>query len=49
MPEVETIRRLGPIAGKTPRAVKRFVNLYRLVRGLRRGPGLDDFIENGGR
>ena len=47
MPEVETIRRLGPIAGKTPRAVKRFVNLYRLVRGLRRGPDLDDFLERG--
>ena len=47
MPEVETIRRLGPIVGKTPRAVKRFVNLYRLVRGLRRGPDLDDFLEKG--
>jgi phage shock protein A len=47
MPEIETIRRLGPIAGKTPRAVKRFVNLYRLVRGLRRGPDLDDFLETG--
>jgi hypothetical protein len=47
MPEVETLRRLGPILGKTPRAVKRFVNLYRLVRGLRRGPDLDDFLEKG--
>jgi hypothetical protein len=47
MPEVETVRRLGPIVGKTPRAVKRFINLYRLVRGLRRGPDLDDFLETG--
>jgi hypothetical protein len=38
-------RQLGPIVGKTPRAVKRFVNLYRLVRGLRRGPDLDGFLE----
>ena len=44
--EVDMIRQLGPIVGKTPRAVKRFVNLYRLVRGMRRGPDLDSFIKS---
>ena len=42
--EVELIEKLGPIVGKTPRAVKRFVNLYRLIRGMRRGPDLDAFL-----
>lgn len=42
--EVEMIEKLGPVAGKTPRAVKRFVNLYRLIRGIRRGPDLDIFL-----
>lgn len=42
--EVEMIEKLGPVVGKTPRAVKRFVNLYRLMRGMRRGPDLDTFL-----
>ena len=42
---LEMIEALGPIVGKTPRAVKRFVNLYRFIRGMRRGPDLDAFLD----
>ncbi len=45
--EVAIITRLGPIAGKSPRAMKRFVNLYRLVRGTHRGGALDLFLDGG--
>jgi energy-coupling factor transporter ATP-binding protein EcfA2 len=38
--ELKLMQQLGAFAGKSPRAVKRFVNLYRLVRGTRRGPEL---------
>ena len=43
--ELEMMQQLGPIAGKSPRAAKRFVNVYRLVRGLRKGKALDRFLE----
>lgn len=36
-PEVRLMRKLGPLAGKSPRAVKRFVNLYRLIRTRAQG------------
>jgi len=42
--EVELFETLGPVVGKTPRAIKRFVNLYRLMRGMRRGLALDEFL-----
>jgi hypothetical protein len=35
---------LAPFLGKSPRAVKRFMNIYRLTRGLRRGDALDRFL-----
>jgi hypothetical protein len=38
-PEVAVLTALAPLAGGTPRAVKRFVNLYRLMRARR---GTDD-------
>ncbi|MEQ9124159.1 MAG: P-loop NTPase fold protein, partial [Alphaproteobacteria bacterium] len=42
--EVGLFETLGPVVGKTPRAIKRFVNLYRLMRGMRRGLALDEFL-----
>lgn len=41
-PEVALMEKLGPLAGKSPRAVKRFVNLYRLIRT--REQGNPDFL-----
>ncbi len=42
--ELDAIRALGPLLGRSPRTVKRFVNLYRLLRTRRRGPRLDAFL-----
>jgi len=42
--EVRLLEQLGPIAGRSPRAVKRFLNLYRLLRATRSGPVFDRFI-----
>ena len=42
--ELEMMRRLGPLVGRSPRAVKRFVNLYRLMRTRRRGADLESFL-----
>ena len=38
------MKTLAPILGKSPRAVKRFMNVYRLLRGRRRGASLDAFL-----
>jgi hypothetical protein len=38
------MRALGPLCGKSPRAVKRFVNLYRLIRVQKTGSALDAFL-----
>jgi len=43
--EVDTIDALAPLLGKSPRALKRFMNIYRLMRGLRRGSSLDEFLD----
>ena len=43
--ELTLTKQLGPLMGRSPRAVKKFVNLYRLVRGLRRGSALEDFLQ----
>lgn len=40
--EVKLMEQLGPLAGKSPRAVKRFVNIYRLIRT--RAQGDPDFL-----
>lgn len=44
---MEMIETLAPFLGKSPRAVKRFMNLYRLMRGRRRGAALDAFLAGG--
>ena len=46
--EVDLMEALAPFHGKSPRAVKRFVNVYRLIRGLRRGDALVRFLEGAG-
>ncbi len=45
--ELDMIETLSPFLGKSPRAVKRFMNIYRLIRGLHRGADLDAFLEGG--
>lgn len=43
-PELAVLSALAPLAGGTPRAVKRFVNLYRLMRASRSGAALDAWL-----
>ncbi|MAS42993.1 MAG: hypothetical protein CML43_07560 [Rhodobacteraceae bacterium] len=45
--ERDAICALGPVIGASPRKVKRFVNLYRLMRARRRGAELEAFLGNG--
>lgn len=42
--ELAVLGAMAPLAGATPRAVKRFVNLYRLLRATRQGPALQAFL-----
>lgn len=42
--ELKFIESLAPLIARSPRAVKRFMNVYRLVRGLHRGAELDQFV-----
>jgi hypothetical protein len=35
---------IGALVGKSPRAVKRFLNTYRIIRARQRGSGLDEFL-----
>ena len=42
-------KEIGAIAGKSPRAVKRLVNIYRILRAHRSGPDLDRFLGKGRR
>lgn len=42
--ELEFIESLAPIVGRTPRAVKRFVNVYRLIRAGITGDELEAFL-----
>lgn len=43
-PELEVLTALAPLAGGTPRALKRFVNLYRLMRSSRQGEALEQWL-----
>lgn len=43
--ELALTKALGPMMGRSPRAVKKFVNLYRLLRGMRRGSALESFLD----
>ena len=45
--EIELITNLGPLAGKSPRAVKRMVNLYRLIRARILPTHLPSFLASG--
>ena len=42
--ELTLTKELGPLMGRSPRAVKKFVNLYRLLRRMRRGEALERFV-----
>ena len=42
--ELTLTKELGSLMGRSPRAVKKFVNLYRLLRGMRRGEALERFV-----
>jgi hypothetical protein len=42
--EIEFAATLAPFLNRSPRAVKRFMNIYRLLRGLHRGEALDRFL-----
>lgn len=42
--ETKVLAALMPVAGTTPRAAKRFVNLYRLARASRSGEALRQFL-----
>lgn len=46
-PELEVLTALAPLAGGTPRALKRFVNLYRLMRASRQGEELERWLGQG--
>jgi hypothetical protein len=46
--EIGAMTAVGPLAGRSPRAVKRLVNVYRFVRGLQRGESLDVFLHGPG-
>jgi hypothetical protein len=47
--EKKLMKALGPLVGKSPRAVRRFVNLYRLIRARRHGRELRRFLGQDGR
>jgi ABC-type multidrug transport system fused ATPase/permease subunit len=47
--ELKQIEQLSTLLAKSPRAVKRFMNVYRLIRGLKRGPDLAAFLGGAGR
>lgn len=46
--ELEFMSSLGPIAGMSPRAIKRYLNLYRLIKGTYQDMQLPTFNELGG-
>ena len=45
--EVSELERMGRIVGTSPRTVKRFVNVYRLIRAVQTGPAFEDFVTGG--
>ncbi len=47
--EINLMKALGLLVGKSPRAVKRFINLYRLIRARRVGEELEDFLGRRGK
>ena len=46
--ELTLTKNLGALVGRSPRAVKKFVNLYRLLRGMRQGADLEAFLQQKG-
>ncbi len=46
--ELEYIQKLGSIVGRSPRTVKRFINLYRILKAGNDKARSDDFTESGG-
>jgi KAP family P-loop domain len=46
--EVNLLKQLGSLAGRSPRAVKRLLNLYRLLRATRISTRLNAFLEGDG-
>lgn len=46
--EVSLLQALGPLAAKSPRAVKRMMNIYRLMRVRLSGSDLGDFLDDAG-
>ncbi len=46
-PERRLLGRLGPLAGKSPRAAKSFINIYRLIRGSLDTGSLGAFLADG--
>ncbi len=42
--EIQFMKRLGPLVGRTPRATKRYVNIYRLIRARLQGPELRNLL-----
>lgn len=46
--EIELLKKLGPLAGRSPRAVTRILNVYRLIRVRRSGQNLERFLGHDG-
>ncbi len=45
--ELKLLQAMGPLAAKSPRAVKKMINLYRLLRVRYTDENLDDFLADG--
>lgn len=48
LPELEYIEKLAPLLDRSPRALKRFVNVYRLLKASLSPEEEDDFLEENG-
>jgi hypothetical protein len=46
--ESDYVASLAPLLDRTPRSLKRFVNVYRVLKASLPPPGLDDFLEGDG-
>lgn len=42
--EVSDLELMGPFVGTSPRTVKRFVNVYRLIRAMQTGADFEEFV-----
>ncbi len=45
--EVDSMKELAGLVGRSPRAVKRFINCYRLIKAIHRGGALAQFLDDG--